>query len=62
MTPQNLIIAGVTIIGTFVMMALHDVTAAVGMPVVVGIAGIHIGATVSGANVTGVTRNQPPNA
>ena len=53
----------------FVLIALHDVTAAVGLPVIAALAGVHLGAGVmytttarlmTAANVTQVTGNRVP--
>lgn len=48
----------VTIVGLIVLIALGDVTATAGLPIIAGIAGVHIGANVaSPTNVTNVTGN-----
>ena len=41
---QNLTLPLVAVVGLIVLIALHDVTAAVGLPIIAGIVGVHIGA------------------
>lgn len=49
---QSLLVPLVTIIGLIVLMALHDLDANVAIPIIVGLAGVHIGAQIGGTGTT----------
>ena len=58
---QTLLLPLVGLIGLVVLIALHDITAAVGVPIIAGIIGVHLGANLPPTPaVTPVTRNLPP--
>lgn len=42
----------IAIVGLIVLIALGDVTAAVGVPVITGLAGVHLGANINGTTTT----------
>ena len=44
---NNLLVPLVTIVGLIVLVALHDISANVAIPVIVGLAGVHTGANLS---------------
>jgi len=44
---QTLLVTLVTIIGIIVLIALHDLTALAGLPLIGGLAGVHLGANVT---------------
>lgn len=55
---QTLLLSLTTIVGLIVLIALGDVTDTAGLPIIAGVAGVHIGANVaSPTNVTNVTGN-----
>lgn len=55
---QNLLVSVLVVVGLIVLMALHDVSAATGIPIIAGLAGVHVGANLSpSTSVTPVTRN-----
>lgn len=54
---QNLITPSlVAIVGLIVLIALGDVTAAVGVPVITGLAGVHLGANIGNSTTTTTTK------
>ena len=52
---QTLAVTVVTIVGVIVLIALKDVTTAAGLPVIVALAGVHLGAAVSNPAPTSTT-------
>ena len=49
--PYNFIISGIVTIGLIVLTALHDTSANVTIPVLIGLAGVHTGAQISSPTV-----------
>jgi hypothetical protein len=47
MNLSSLIIPLTALIGLIVLMALHDITADVAVPIIVGLAGVHVGAALN---------------
>ena len=43
---QTLLVPVVVIVGLVVLIALHDLDASVGVPIIAGLAGVHLGANV----------------
>jgi hypothetical protein len=57
----TLLISIIALVGLIVLIALHDVSSATGVPIIAGLAGVHIGAQLGGtATVTPVTSNKVP--
>lgn len=57
---QSLLVPLVVIVGLIVLIALHDVAATVGIPVIVGFAGVHLGANLpTPSGTTAPSSNQP---
>lgn len=55
---QTFVVTLVTIVGLIVLIALHDIAVADGLPIIAVLAGVHLGAnTLPVAQVTPVTRN-----
>ena len=59
LTPTNLVIPLVAIIGLIVLVALHDVDSSVAVPVIVGLAGVHLGANI-GSDTPVPPASKPP--
>lgn len=60
---QSLLVPVIVVIGLIVLVALHDVAATVAIPVIVGFAGVHLGANLLPTTTTGVTTtptDKPP--
>lgn len=51
---SNYLISLVALVGLIVLVALHDVTAEVAVPVIVGLTGVHVGANISGSTTPGI--------
>lgn len=51
-TNQTFLISLVTLVGLILLVALHDVGATVAVPIIAGLTGVHIGATVSNTSST----------
>lgn len=52
---QTLIVSVITIVGVIVLIALHDLATSAGLPVIVALAGVHLGAAVSNPVSTSTT-------